>query len=67
MISKFGNLEEALKFAYPEISWDGLKFSHRGKKSTQRWLGASVKGLLPCNTKISENPAATTKIRKSPT
>jgi hypothetical protein len=44
--SKFGNLGDALKFAYPEFNWDLSKFSVRGKKSIQRWLKVKVKQVL---------------------
>lgn len=53
LIRKFGNLGNALKYAYPEIPWDLSKFSFRGKKSAQRWLFVKMKQLLP-NMKIME-------------
>jgi hypothetical protein len=43
----FGNLGNALQYAYPELDWDLTKFSIRGKKSGQRWLKVKVKQLLP--------------------
>lgn len=47
LLWKFGDIGHALQFAYPEIEWDLSKFSHRGKKSGQRWLSVKVKQLLP--------------------
>eukprot|EP01124_Arcella_intermedia_P007812 TRINITY_DN14839_c0_g3_i2.p1 TRINITY_DN14839_c0_g3~~TRINITY_DN14839_c0_g3_i2.p1 ORF type:complete len:256 (+),score=59.03 TRINITY_DN14839_c0_g3_i2:81-770(+) len=35
----FGNLGKALQYAYPDIHWDLPKFSSRGKKAAQRYLG----------------------------
>jgi len=53
-LTKFGNLGNALQFAYPEIPWDLSKFSFRGKKSAQRWLFVKMKQLLPNTTIIEE-------------
>jgi hypothetical protein len=44
---KFENLGGALQYAYPEIYWEGDKFSFRRKKSEQRWLKALIEDLLP--------------------
>jgi hypothetical protein len=54
IITKFGTLGNALKYAFPEYPWDLSKFSFRGKKSTQRWLYIKLKELLP-NTDIIED------------
>jgi hypothetical protein len=37
----------ALQSAYPEIEWDLSKFAFKGKKSVQRWVKVTIKGLLP--------------------
>jgi hypothetical protein len=36
MLSAFGKIYAALKYAYPESDWDEEKFSVRYKKSSQR-------------------------------
>jgi hypothetical protein len=46
LYTKFGNLANALQYAYPDISWDFSKFSVRGKKSGQRWLKLKIEELL---------------------
>jgi hypothetical protein len=38
MLTKFGNLVEALKFAYPTEEWSEKKTSFKGKKSAQRFV-----------------------------
>jgi hypothetical protein len=51
---KFGSLGRALQYAYPETHWNLSKFSHRGKKSGQRWLRVKIEELLP-GTEIVED------------
>lgn len=46
-MSKFENVGGALRYAYPEFTWDCNKFSTRGKKSIQRWLRIMIEKLLP--------------------
>lgn len=55
LFSVHGSLGQALQFAFPEGSWDLTKFSNRGKRSQQRWLGILLKKLLPEGTTILEN------------
>jgi len=48
LLKKFGNLGYALQYAYPEGPfWDLKSFSHRSKKSIQRWLCICLQQLLP--------------------
>lgn len=47
LYSKFENLGGALKYAFPNVSWDFSKFSLKGKKSGQRWLKSMIEDLLP--------------------
>jgi hypothetical protein len=47
LFAKFGDLGNALQYAYPEIEWDLTKFPLRGKKSGQRWLKISIEELMP--------------------
>jgi hypothetical protein len=54
LLKKFGNLGAALKSAYPQFNWDEDKFSHTGKKSTQRWLQVNIAELLPEGSDILE-------------
>lgn len=44
---KFGNLGNALRFAYPEFKWDLSKFASKGKKAGQRWLKLKIEELMP--------------------
>eukprot|EP01127_Copromyxa_protea_P002960 TRINITY_DN1286_c0_g1_i2.p1 TRINITY_DN1286_c0_g1~~TRINITY_DN1286_c0_g1_i2.p1 ORF type:complete len:431 (+),score=79.85 TRINITY_DN1286_c0_g1_i2:62-1354(+) len=44
-----------LSFAFPEIKWDAEKFSHRGKKSSERILINCLRLLFPRASTIIQN------------
>jgi hypothetical protein len=44
MIVKYNNLGNGLAAAFPEFKWELEKFSHRGKKSMQKWYGRGGEG-----------------------
>jgi len=54
-LSLFNNVGRALQYAYPEIPWNMLKFSCKGKKSGQMWLIQKIKQVLPDDSDIEED------------
>lgn len=54
MLATFGNLYNALVFAFPDTAWDFKRFAVRSKKTNQWWLYANLRNLYK-DVKVIEN------------